>query len=100
MPGIVAALIARNDIESIREQINNLPFSLVAPLCADDHYYHNSLGLTDPPLVGEQAVDSIIVESPASPLGLSQDTFFLDAETLRNGSASHIFGGASDLDAI
>ncbi len=29
MAGIMAALIARDDIESIREEIDNLPFALV-----------------------------------------------------------------------
>jgi hypothetical protein len=32
MPGIVAALIPRDDRETRREQINDFPFSFIAPL--------------------------------------------------------------------
>jgi hypothetical protein len=39
MAGVVAAVIARDDIESIREQIDDLAFAFVAPLAAQhgDH---------------------------------------------------------------
>jgi hypothetical protein len=43
MPGIVATLIPRDDIEAVREQIDNLSFSFVAPLGADDNYDHIDL---------------------------------------------------------
>ena len=36
--GIVAALIARHDIEPFREEIDDLAFALVAPLGAEDDY--------------------------------------------------------------
>src|SRR4051812_9332603 len=34
VPGIMAPLVARNDIETIREKVDHLAFSLVAPLRA------------------------------------------------------------------
>ena len=37
-PGIMAALIARHDIELLGEEIDDLPFALVAPLGAQDDY--------------------------------------------------------------
>src|SRR5205814_6370866 len=38
--GVVAALIADDDVEPLREQIDNLAFTFVAPLGAYDRYYH------------------------------------------------------------
>src|SRR5205814_6669961 len=39
--GVVATLVARHNIEAIREQIDNFPFTLIAPLGAeDDHVSH------------------------------------------------------------
>src|SRR5581483_2397892 len=42
MPVIVAALIAHDDIEPLGEQIDDLAFSFIAPLGADDCYNHSS----------------------------------------------------------
>ena len=36
--GVVAALIARHDVESLGEEIDDLAFALVAPLGAEDDY--------------------------------------------------------------
>ena len=36
--GVVAALIARHDIEALGEEIDNLPLALVSPLGAQDDY--------------------------------------------------------------
>jgi hypothetical protein len=38
--GIVPALIARNDIKPIRQQVDDLSLSFIAPLGADYYYYH------------------------------------------------------------
>jgi hypothetical protein len=42
VPGIVPALIARDDAEVGREQVDDLPFAFVAPLCAENGYVHAS----------------------------------------------------------
>jgi hypothetical protein len=39
MAGIVSALVAHDDVEPLREQIDNLAFTFVAPLGADDRDY-------------------------------------------------------------
>jgi hypothetical protein len=36
MPGVVPSLVARNAVESFGEDVDNLSFSFVAPLQADD----------------------------------------------------------------
>ena len=38
---VVAALIARDEVETLREQVNNLALALVAPLRADDYDNHS-----------------------------------------------------------
>jgi hypothetical protein len=35
MAGIVAALVARNHVSPLREQVNDLSFAFIAPLGAD-----------------------------------------------------------------
>ena len=42
--GVVPALVARDDIETLCEQIDDLAFTFVAPLGADDcnYFFHNS----------------------------------------------------------
>jgi hypothetical protein len=42
MAGVVSALVARNDLEALGKQIDDLAFSFVAPLGADDcnHFRH------------------------------------------------------------
>src|SRR5262249_3761614 len=44
MAGIVAALVTSNDIEMRGNQVNNLAFPFVAPLCADDCEIHEFPG--------------------------------------------------------
>jgi hypothetical protein len=45
VPGIVAALIPRNDVKVRRENVNNLAFAFVAPLGSDyDDVFHNNSG--------------------------------------------------------
>src|SRR6185369_5311591 len=39
MPGVVPALITRDDVEPLREQIDDLAFTFIAPLGADDCDY-------------------------------------------------------------
>jgi hypothetical protein len=41
MTGVVPALIARDDVEPVRQQINNFSLSFVAPLSADYYNYHS-----------------------------------------------------------
>ena len=41
MAGVMAALIARHDVEPLGEQIDNLTFALVAPLGANNCDYHH-----------------------------------------------------------
>ena len=36
MPGVVTALVSRYAVEILRQNINDLSFTFVAPLCADD----------------------------------------------------------------
>jgi hypothetical protein len=38
--GVVAALVARDYVEAFGEQINDLTFAFVPPLCPDDYNYH------------------------------------------------------------
>src|SRR4051812_20751403 len=42
MPGIMSALITRDNIEAVSQQIDNFSFSLVAPLSANYNNYHLS----------------------------------------------------------
>ncbi len=51
VPGVVAALKAGDDIRPLRIEIDNLPFSLVTPLGADDRYIcHNLCSFTPFPV--------------------------------------------------
>ena len=46
VPGIMAALISRHDIKTVRQQIDDLSLSLIAPLGADndnDHMFFSTL---------------------------------------------------------
>src|SRR5256714_8772001 len=47
--GVVAALIADHDVEPLREQIDDLAFTFVAPLGAYDRYYHRRSELFQTP---------------------------------------------------
>ena len=46
--GIVAARIARYDLEALGENVNDLTFSLIAPLCADNNRRLSSFQLATP----------------------------------------------------
>jgi hypothetical protein len=52
------------------------------------------------PIAGEHRVDDDVFEAVAVPLRLSQNTFFDEAEALRDGSAAEVSDRYSDLDAI
>ena len=49
VPGVMAALIARNDIKVLGEKVDNFAFSLIAPLGAKHNQITHSFSLT--PLV-------------------------------------------------
>ena len=40
VPGIMAALVTRNNIKPVRQQIDDLSLSFIAPLGADNYNYH------------------------------------------------------------
>ena len=41
VPGVVAAVVSRDDVEAVGEKVDDLPLALVAPLTAQDrHDFH------------------------------------------------------------
>jgi hypothetical protein len=57
MTGVVPAAIADDDVHPLRQQVDVLPFSLVAPLGADDHEARHFLVLL--PVIHERRVYQI-----------------------------------------
>src|SRR5262245_766683 len=51
MAGVVSALVARNDLEALGKQIDDLAFSFIAPLGADDcnYFRHKNIAMIRSP---------------------------------------------------